>query len=155
MIFFCLFADDHPDIGQDRDPIAGLLVDGLTILAVDPAWDVRAQALQALMDLGMEEIPNCNVPVAKSIAPDLSTAVKKAEDSRAMTSPGMSFLPKSWQAKSWRTFSHSSGKSLQNERMTVISRDDSTTIHDVRLILAKLRLYNDSHFLNTSAAISY
>lgn len=124
-------AADHPDIVHD--PVAGLLVNGLTILAVDPAWDVRAQALQALMDLGMEEIPNCNVAVAKSIAPDLSSAAKKAEDSKGIASPGMSFLPKSWQAKSWRTFSHSSGKSLQNERMmTAMSKDDSTRIDNVR-----------------------
>jgi hypothetical protein len=133
IVLFSSFAADHPDIGHD--PVAGLLVNGLTILAVDPAWDVRAQALQALMDLGMEEIPKCNIPLAKSIAPDLSSAAKKAEDSKGMASPGMSFLPKSWQAKSWRSFSHSSGKSLQNERLTVMPRDDSTRVDNVRSIV--------------------
>lgn len=127
--FLVNFAGDHPEIGHD--PVASLLVNGLSILAVDPALDVRAKALQALVDLGMEEIPNTTIPMGKPIGSELPTVGNKGDDSRTLTSPGMSFLPKSWQAKSWRTFSPSSVKSIPNERMSVLPKDDNTRINKV------------------------
>lgn len=93
---------------QDEETTVKLLIDGIMILSRDPSWDIRIQAARALVNLGFE--------VAGSHT-DASSSKSSQSDGSAPTlikpnvSVGMSsFLPKSWQAKSWRSFTSPSIK---------------------------------------------
>jgi len=93
------------------------LIDGLTTLSRDPAWDIRVQAFKALVSLGFE-VSGSNALASKGNSSEASTpTLIKPNVSAGMSS----FLPKSWQAKSWRSFSSPAIKQLPSDQISRLS----------------------------------
>lgn len=116
---------------EGHDPVARLLLEGLSVLSDDPSLDVRTQAYQTLVELGIE-LPGRAHHIQKPTGTaDISTPTVKTT---GPASVGMSsFLPKSWQAKSWRSFSTPTIKSLPSERSSILNSNSSQV---VRVFLA-------------------
>lgn len=93
------------------------MIDGLTTLSRDPAWDIRVQAFKALVSLGFE-VSGSNALASKGNSSEASTpTLIKPNVSAGMSS----FLPKSWQAKSWRSFSSPAIKQLPSDQISRLS----------------------------------
>lgn len=108
---------------QDKETLVRLLIDGFFILSRDPSWDVRTHAYGALVNLGFEFSGN-NMS-SKGTSPEVSAPTLIKHN----VSTGMSsFLPKSWQAKSWRSFSSPAIKQLPNDQMSKLSVDNESPI---------------------------
>lgn len=110
---------------QDKETLVRLLIDGFFVLSRDPSWDVRTHAFGALLNLGFEVSGNNNVSSSKGAPPEISApTLIKPNVSAGMSS----FLPKSWQAKSWRSFSSPAIKQLPSDQMSRLSVDQESSI---------------------------
>lgn len=141
--YFCLFQPIHDTVAeestegllvtydcvyqadeQDKETLVRLLIDGFFILSRDPSWDVRTRAFGVLVNLGFEVSGN-NVSSCKGTSSEISApTLIKPNVSAGMSS----FLPKSWQAKSWRSFSSPAIKQLPSEQMSRLSVDNESPI---------------------------
>lgn len=109
---------------QDSQGIVRILLDSIIILVKDPSRNVRVQASRALLNLGFD-VSGRNLSSSKSTATDTSNpTLIKPNISGGMSS----FLPKSWQAKSWRSFSSPVSKQVANDQVPRHSQEQERSL---------------------------